>query len=412
MRRLYTFFIRLYWFVALLLYPFKTKVKKWIFGRIRWREKLPRKSKVKLVWLHCSSLGEFEMARPIVEKMEWMDTELFISFFSPSGYEVRKDYELADHVFYLPVDTPENAKDLINRLKPDVILYVKYDLWPNLIKEAKKNSIPQLLFSATFRKDQLYFKPWGGLFRNTLKNLDGIFVQDQASKELLQSIGVKSEVTGDVRFDRALEVKQHSFSDPFLDFFCSEAETIIVFGSTYPIEHHWIHQLADQLTSSEVSFKFIVAPHQIDPGSMHDIKDVFPNAYYYTKHKERASFESNILVLDTMGMLTFVYRYAKLAYVGGGFGKSLHNALEAAVYGIPVIVGPNHLKFPEVDDFIQQGGFVQVNNKTEFQHSVKELLPPTTKVEKLGKSNEQLVNARSGAAKKIELVIRDFLISN
>ncbi len=409
MRQLYTFGIRLYWLVAILLYPFNTKAKKWVFGRLNWRNNLPPKTSKKRVWFHCASLGEFEQARPTIEKIAGPDIDIILSFFSPSGYEIRKNYELASYVFYLPIDTPINAKDLIEGLQPSLMVFVKYDVWPNLLKEAHRKAIPVTLISAVFRKDQIYFKTWGTFFRNALKSLNTIFVQDENSKILLSKIGVESKIAGDVRFDRAQEVLNSNFEDDFLDSFCAES-TVLVFGSTYNVEHHWLKHLIAELTALNNSIKVIIAPHQVDSDHLHEVKSHFPNAYYYTKHKEKTpKFESKVLVLDTIGLLTFVYRYADLAYVGGGFGKSLHNALEAAVYGIPVVVGPNHIRFPEVDEMEKSAGIIQVNNQAEFKRTITSFCKAPKQFIQKGKLNKSFMENRAGASQKIVEEIQQIL---
>ena len=399
----YNFFVRLYAFVAAVLSPFNQKAKKWIYGRVNWGKNIPEKTSQKRLWLHCASLGEFEQARPIVEKLVAVNKcELVVSFFSPSGYEVRKDYALANAVFYLPVDTKVNAKTFILKLQPDVIVFVKYDLWFHFINEAKRQSIPMYLISAVFRNDQIFFKSWGGIFRSMLNNLDGIFVQDEESVSVLKTINIDAKVAGDVRYDRALEVLNEPFEDKFIEEFVAQKFTVI-FGSTYNIEHHWIKHLADELRLMNFDFRIILAPHQIDADNMVDVKGHFPNAYYYSSShlKPTNNLKSKILVLDTMGMLTYVYRFANLAYVGGGFETSLHNALEAAVYGIPVVVGPNHLKFPEVDKLISLGGFVQVNSKIEFINLFKDSYLNQSSENKKGDINAAFVKQNSGASKLV-----------
>lgn len=399
----YNFFVRLYAFVTVVLSPFNKKAKKWIYGRVNWGKNIPEKTSQKRLWLHCASLGEFEQARPIVEKLIASNKcELAVSFFSPSGYEVRKNYPLAKAVFYLPVDTKENAKTFILKLKPDVIVFVKYDLWFHFINEAKQQFIPMYLISAVFRNNQIFFKPWGDIFRNMLNNLDGIFVQDEESISELKTINLKAEVAGDVRYDRALEVLTEDFEDKFIEEFVGQKFTII-FGSTYNIEHHWIKHLADELKLLNIDFRIILAPHQIDADNMVDVKDHFPNAYYYSRSnlKPINNLKSKILVLDTMGMLTYVYRFANLAYVGGGFETSLHNSLEAAVYGIPVVVGPNHFKFPEVEKLISLGGFIQVNSKIEFVDFFKKMIINQISGNEKGDINAAFVRENAGASKLV-----------
>lgn len=411
MRQLYTFGIRLYWLVAILLYPFNTKAKKWVFGRLNWRDALPPKTSKKRVWFHCASLGEFEQARPTIEKIAGPDIDIILSFFSPSGYEVRKNYELASFVFYLPIDTPINAKDLIAGLQPSLIVFVKYDVWPNLLKEAQRKAVPTILISAVFRKEQIYFKKWGALFRKALKSFNSVFVQDDNSKILLSKIGVKSKIAGDVRFDRAQEVLKSNFEDAFLSSFCNDS-MVLVFGSTYNVEHHWLKHAIPELTAIDNSVKIIIAPHQVDSDHLHEVKSHFPNAYYYTKHKEKIpKFESKVMVLDTIGLLTFVYRYADLAYVGGGFGKSLHNALEAAVYGIPVVVGPNHMKFPEVDEMEKSAGIIQVNNQAEFKRTLVSFCKTPNQFLQKGELNKTFMKGRAGATQKIVEEIQQLLNS-
>lgn len=400
MVKAYNFFIELYALIILLLSPFNTKAKLWIYGRLNWQNKIPPKGNLKRVWVHCASLGEFEQARPLIEQLKQKQkVDLIISFFSPSGYEVRKNYELADYIFYLPADTPTNAKVLIQKLQPDVLIFVKYDLWYNLIRHAKKNNVYLMLVSAVFQDNQIYFKKYGGFFRKILRQIDLVFVQDMASQKLLQKIKVKSIVAGDVRYDRALEVKNTDFTNDFISKFIAGADKVVVFGSTYNIEHHWIKLLRNELNHTPLNYRFIIAPHQVDADHLVQVKQHFPNALYYTLHQDgNHNFNSKTLVLDTMGMLTYMYRFADLAYVGGGFEKSLHNSLEAAVYGKMVIVGPKHLKFPEVQHLVQLGGYLQVNNKDEFNAAIKSCLVESIN---LGQRNLDYVNEKAGATQKV-----------
>jgi 3-deoxy-D-manno-octulosonic-acid transferase len=315
--------------------PFNARARLWIQGRKGWRNKYVKlihstKSKP-VVWFHCASLGEFEMARPVMEKLKEVYGDklfLLISFFSPSGYEVQKNYKLADAVVYLPADTPGNAGKFIEIVNPIIAVFVKYEIWVNYFRDLKKNETKIILMNAVFRTDQRFFKWYGGIFRKALKETDKIFVQSKNSLELLETIDVKSEITGDTRYDRVMQVRSR---EKRIDDIANwvNGKFCIVCGSTWQPEEEIIAKICDKLPGD---IKWIIAPHDISPNHIEKIQVLFKyKAAVLSKMKDDDN-KKNILIIDSIGRLAQVYSLAKVAIVGGGFSGKLHNILEPAVY--------------------------------------------------------------------------------
>lgn len=353
MRFFYSLSIRFYYFAVLIASAFNNKAKKWIKGR---KNLLNRIDKVtgKSIWIHAASLGEFEQGRPIIEslKNKYPDKHIHLSFFSPSGYEIRKQYDYVDSISYLPLDTKSNAKRIIDKINPEVVIFIKYEYWYNLFSELKYANIKIILASAILRKNQIFFKPYGSWFKKQLQRVDMFFTQDENSTELLNSIGIANVKTaGDTRFDRVAEVASNPKNfDNILEF--SQDKTVILAGSTWPKDEENILKAFKEISKKS---KLIIAPHNVDEKHINDIVKLFADfkIQMFSNLNESKINETEVLIIDSIGILLHLYQYADFAYIGGGFGAGIHNILEAATFGKAVIFGPNYHKFNEANDLIK-----------------------------------------------------------
>jgi 3-deoxy-D-manno-octulosonic-acid transferase len=327
------------------------------------------------VWFHFASLGEFEQGRPVLEKLLQVHPQkkVIVTFFSPSGYEIRKNYALAEGVFYLPLDTASNARRFIQAINPELAIFTKYEYWFHYFKELHKKDIPLYIISGIFRREQSFFKWYGGFQRNILSFVRHFFLQNQESISLLESIGFNNtSLSGDTRFDRVAENALTPKKIDLVEEFCGNAE-VFVAGSTWPQDE----QLLKELTTENPDWKFIVAPHEIGKAHLEEIKSLLPAAVFYSQlsqanESEKAVLNTRqILVIDNIGMLSALYQYGKIAYIGGGFGVGIHNTLEAAAFGLPVIFGPNYQKFQEAKDLIANGAALSINNGTELSNAFR-----------------------------------------
>jgi 3-deoxy-D-manno-octulosonic-acid transferase len=375
---------------------FNPKAKEWVHGRKNLFENLPSANGKEVIWFHCASLGEFDQGLPLMDKIKSENPSVFllVTFFSPSGmnHYQKRDHK-ADHVMYLPLDTPSKARTFIKAFNPTQAFFVKYEFWSNFIFEAKKSGTTVYNVSGIFRKDHRFFKWYGGFFRNTLKQFDWFFVQNKASIDLLNSIGIdKASISGDSRFDRVIENKKNSKENEILANFKNGSEVFVV-GSSWP-EDETI--LVDWVNSYEG--KVLIAPHNIDEGHVNSIVSKIPDAARYTQCSNKDLSNTKVLILDTIGQLANAYAYGTIAYVGGGFSGSLHNILEPAVFGLPVIFGPKHNRFPEAQEFIDQGIGFSVTTSTEFASAYQKITDSLTSISEL---TEDYVENNKGAAEKI-----------
>jgi 3-deoxy-D-manno-octulosonic-acid transferase len=409
MKTLYTLSVYFTLFVARIAALFSGKVALWFNGRRNWefnmREKVMPGDRI--IWIHCASLGEFEQGRPVAEAIREVlpEYKILITFFSPSGYEVRKDWSGADYVFYLPADTPHNAKVLADIVNPSAVIFIKYDFWANLITELHRRDIPILLTSAIFRPQQHFFKWYGGFFRDLLKRFRHIFVQDENSARLLRSIGLNDAVVaGDTRFDRVAKLAQSAAKYGIIQKFAG-SEKVVVAGSSWPPDEEIISRFIRNNVSPA---KWIFAPHEIDEKNVERLERMFdvPVARYSDPSCDAEN--ARVLIIDNIGMLSSVYSYATLAVVGGGFGKGIHNILEPACHSIPVLFGPNHNKFREAGEMISCGGGFSFSDYGSFEKHASRLLDDPefykTSANKAGK----YVISNTGATKKIvDLLARE-----
>lgn len=320
------------------------------------------------IWFHCASLGEFEQGRPLIEKLRHAlpHARLVLTFFSPSGYEMRKDYDQVDEIYYLPIDTPANARQFVNLLNPKLAIFMKYDFWYNTLKTLHENQIPTLLVSGRFRTDQLFFKRYGMLARRVLGFFNHFFVQDTDSQDLLASLNVHATtVIPDTRIDRVHAMMQSAKVLPEIEDFKNEG-TVVIGGSTYEEEEAWLQKWRESHTNPP---KLIIAPHEPTEDRLKSLQKRFGNqAIRYSEiTNDQKLISAPVLIIDRVGMLGDLYQYGDLALIGGGFRKSIHNILEPAAHGLPLLFGPNHYKFPEAHALIKRGGAYAVHTFEEFR---------------------------------------------
>ena len=363
----------------------------------------------KTIWMHAASLGEYEQGVPVLEEIRqcYPEHQIVLSFFSPSGYEVRKNTPLADTVVYLPIDSLRNAMQFIKVLKPSLALFVKYEVWPNYMTALQLAEIPSLLISAVFRPSQIYFKWYGGLMRDSLHKFSHIFVQDSGSLKLIKDSGYEHvSLAGDSRFDRVSRLSKHLESLPkeiqeILTAFTS-SKPLFVGGSVWPED---VRVLGTALEKTAHSIKFVLAPHKVDKASVETLLKMLPiklqnQIVWLSKTKPQQASKASVLVLDSMGILNQIYPLAQMAYIGGGFKTGLHNTLEAAVYGIPLAIGPKYRKFKEAKDLVALGG-IQVINTTENAAHFLELALDKQHIQQIKQIQQDYISKEIGACDKI-----------
>lgn len=414
MQFLYNFFIHLYQYAFRLAAMFNVKAKKAIEGRQDWEEKLTAQidPEQDWIWMHCSSLGEFEQGRPVFEalKKEFPNYRLALSFFSPSGYEIRKDYDLADLVFYLPFDTPKNAKKLATLLQPKYWILVKYDYWFNHLKAQHKIGTQVLVISAIFRPNQAYFKAYGQWMTHRLrKYLAHFFVQDEISQQLLQSVDInKVSISGDTRYDRVKQIAQETQALEWVAQFKENKNLIVVGSSWSDDEELWQKYLQ---TNALENWKTIIVPHEIYPANMQKLKASFQGkTILYSEINDATDLKTfDIIIVDAIGFLSKIYASAELAYVGGGFNKSgVHNTLEPAVFKVPVVIGPNYQKFNEVKVLKAQGVVYPIQDYSSFETTVNRLVSQDTLRSEIGKKAANIFDNQASPTK----IIMDYLRKN
>jgi len=354
----------------------------------------------KTIWFHCASLGEYEQGVPIIKKTkeEFPDHKIIVSFFSPSGFEVKKNDKLADCTVYLPLDTPKNAKNFINLLQPSVAIFIKYEFWPNYLFELKKKNIPTILVSGLFRKDQVFFKFYGGFMRRTLNSFSHFFVQDQLSKSLLKQLKISQvTVSGDTRFDRVSDQLSINNKLDFIalfkqDLFC------LVCGSTWPKDESILINYINNFSNNT---KFIIAPHDVNNLRIESLKKKLKvKTVLYSEREKYNISDYQVLIIDTVGLLTKVYSYADVAYIGGGIGmgaNGLHNILEAATFGVPIIIGENYTNFPEAKKLKELNGLFSVATPQEFIDIFNQLKTDASFCEKTGLISKNFIFNNRGA---------------
>jgi 3-deoxy-D-manno-octulosonic-acid transferase len=354
----------------------------------------------KTIWIHCASLGEFEQGLPIIEGLKklYPSHKIVLTFFSPSGYEVKKNSAVADIITYLPLDTKTNARDFINSVHPELVFFVKYEFWPNYLAELKKQNIKTYLVSGIFRKEQAFFKSYGKSMRKSLQTFTHFFVQNEVSEELLHRINFKNTtISGDTRFDRVMEVLSRDNTLDYVNQF-KDNKTTIVYGSSWQ-EDEAVY--LDVINSSKENIKHIIAPHNIKKKHIEILKSrILKPVALYSEMSEKDLANYDVFIIDTIGLLTKIYSYADIAFVGGGFKTGLHNTLEPAVFGIPIISGPEYQKFQEAKDLVALKGLLVVNSKDEYQTIIEQLINSKQFRATTGNINKAYVIERAGATAK------------
>lgn len=404
---IYSIGIFLYALVVRLVSPFHLKARKMIKGHKETykilREKVDPNDQY--IWFHAASLGEFEQGRPLIEEIKRTHPEykILLTFFSPSGYEIRKDYPLADIVCYLPFDKKRNVKRFLKLVKPQMAVFIKYEFWYNFINSLYKRNIPVYMVSAIFRPNQMFFKWYGKRMQRILRFYTCICVQDENSKGLLNGIGVDNvKVCGDTRFDRVMDIKKQAKQLPIVDAFAKKAgedrETVFIVGSSWPKDED-VYMPYFNLTAD---LKMIIAPHETDEAHLKYIEDNLARPHIrYSKAIPENVGDYDCLIIDTIGLLSSIYNYGQIAYVGGGFGVGIHNVLEAAVYDIPVIFGPNFKKSLEASKLLEVGGGYSVSNTQNFRSIMDEFMQYDDTLKAAGQHAGDFVRNNTGAVRKV-----------
>jgi 3-deoxy-D-manno-octulosonic-acid transferase len=370
---LYNFSLFLYYLAIYIAQFFNPKAKKWILGRQNFWNNLPNVSSNEVFWFHCASLGEFDQGLPLMNKLKEKNPSIFllVTFFSPSGFEnYNKRQHLVDFACYIPLDTTKNAQKFINHFKPKQCFFVKYEFWYSYINEAKKSGAKVYSICTIFRDDHRFFKWYGGFFRKSLRLIDYFFVQNQSSIDLLKGIQItKASVVGDMRFDRVIENKNKCTSDVIITEFLKDQKAFII-GSSWSVDEGFLCEFI--LSYSKLN-KIIIAPHDIKEKHILEIEQRFKGETCRYSKFDTSKNEKNILIVDCIGKLSNIYQYGSLAYIGGGFTGSLHNILEPAVFGLPVIFGPKHKRFPEAQMFIENGVGFSISEKSQIESTIQNI---------------------------------------
>ena len=412
MKFIYNLSIHFVYFLLKIIAFFNKKIHLFIEGRKESFNKLSiLTEKDKVIWFHTASLGEFEQGRPILEalKIQYPNHKIVVTFFSPSGYEIRKKYTQAAIVCYLPFDTQKNMKRFVKILHPEIAIIVKYEFWPNLLDQLKQQKINTILVSGIFRENQLFFKKYGGFMRKKLTAFNHFFVQNKTSKALLNSANFTNvTVSGDTRFDRVYTILQQDNSLDFIKDFTNNTYTVIA-GSTWKEDEELlVHYINEHASENE---KFIIAPHTIHPEKIKELKaSIAKKTVLYSEKNKLSLHDFQVFIVYTIGILTKIYSYADVAYVGGGLATGLHNILEPATFGVPVIFGGNkYQKFKEACDLLQKGGASIVTDKKDLSDTLTTLKNNKVLRLSMGETNIQYIKHNIGATHKILDYIKDNL---
>ncbi len=401
---LYNLFLHSYNAAISIAAFFNAKARLWKTGRKDWQARLLSGMEGlrhrKVLWMHCASLGEFEQGRPVLEavKKAYPDTAIVLSFFSPSGYEVRKNYDGADLVCYLPLDGKKNARIFLDTINPSLAIFIKYEFWYYYLAALQQCAIPTMLVAGLFREEQPFFKSWGALHRAMLACFSTLMVQNKTSETLLQGIGLYNVVIGgDTRFDRVITIAGQFTPVAQVEAFVTGSEHVLVAGSTWPDDENML----SEWLSHHPDWKLIIAPHEIHEAHIKAIEKQFPGSVRFSQWNAAHANNSNVLIVDNMGMLSRLYKYGRVAYVGGGFEKGgIHNMLEASVYGIPVIIGPVYRKFHEAVELVAEQAAFAINSGAEFER-VMEALQQESLYEQTCRNARAYTFQHAGATQKV-----------
>ncbi|WP_299762188.1 glycosyltransferase N-terminal domain-containing protein [uncultured Pontibacter sp.] len=412
MKLLYTIGLKAYKTAITLAAPFNEKARLMQQGRARQFERLQEAlagNQAPLVWFHCASLGEFEQGRPVMEAFReaFPKYKILLTFFSPSGYEVRKNYTGADYIFYLPLDSAANARRFLSITKPKLAVFVKYEFWHYYMQELERRQIPTLSVSAIFRPEQVYFKSYGDFYRNILRRFTRIYTQNKPSLELLQSIHIsKASIAGDTRFDRVLQTAASVKTIPVVEAFAA-GQPVFMIGSSWPAD---LEVLLPLIQKYNQRIKFIIAPHEVNEASINAVMQALgEGAVRFSKTSETDAAKYNVLVIDNIGMLSSLYSYGTYAYIGGAFGKGLHNTLEAAVFGLPLFFGPTYDKFQEAKDLVARGCAFPVNNAEELLQAFEHVHATPGLRQSITNKEKEYVQEQAGATAKIMADVKQLL---
>jgi 3-deoxy-D-manno-octulosonic-acid transferase len=355
----------------------------------------------KVIWMHVASLGEYEQGLPVLQQLKekYPKYNILLTFFSPSGFEVKKDKTPADLVVYLPMDTKRNAKRFLDAVNPNIAIFIKYEIWPNYLRDLEKRNIPTVLVSGIFSKRQVFFKWYGGFMRKSLKAFSHFFVQEPNSYNLLNSIGFQNiSISGDTRFDRVSEILEQNNTLDFMESF-KGSNTCFVAGSTWPEDERI---LLDFINQSDGHLKFVIAPHNIKSGHIEALQSsITRKTSLYSEIDSKTVAKSEVLIINSIGLLTKIYSYADFAYVGGGFATGLHNTLEPAVFGIPVLIGPKYHQFNEAVEMVNRKGLLVVKNQEGFKATMQRLLYQPDFADQTGNNNSIYIQENVGATKTV-----------
>lgn len=401
---LYRFGVRLYGWLLQGSAPFHAKARKWVRGRQALFADLERQlagNQQPVVWFHCASLGEFEQGRPVMEQVaqQYPQYKIALSFFSPSGYEVRRHYAGAHYIFYLPLDTAAHARRLLDLLNPQLAVFVKYEFWYFYLRELHRRGVPVISIAAIFRADQLFFKSYGSFYRQLLGWFAHIYTQNESSAQLLQQIGLNQvTVAGDTRFDRVLQTAANAKDIPLAAQFAAQ-EPVMVIGSSWPAD---LAVLLPFMQQQLATMRFILAPHELHPTELDQLTQTFGHqAVRYSVAQLASVADYRILIIDNIGLLAALYRYGTYAYIGGAFGKGLHNTLEAAVFGLPLFFGPTYGKFQEATDLVALGCAFPVKNTAELTQQFAQLAADPARCAAVKERAQAYIQQRAGATATI-----------
>ncbi|MEA1885826.1 MAG: glycosyltransferase N-terminal domain-containing protein [Bacteroidota bacterium] len=403
MKYLYSTGIYIYNFLLLIASLFNKKAAAMLRGRRDTFDKIKQsfKNGDRVFWFHCASLGEFEQGRPVIERLksEEPEVKILLSFYSPSGYEIRNNYDKADCVVYMPADTVRNANKLINLARPEKAVFIKYEFWYNFLAVLQKRNIPVYLISGIFRSKQPFFRWYGKYFINILRRFNRLYIQDVASAELLKAHDIHNyTISGDTRFDRVVAISKNADKIPLIERF-KDGKRLIVAGSTWPPEEEII---AEYLNKEGKGIKFIIAPHNIGASNIERLENILKVSHMkYSQVKVLIPDDIQVLIIDSIGLLSSIYRYADIAVIGGGFGRGIHNILEAATWSVPVMFGPRYSRFREAVDLVKMGGARVFNNYSSFVSAVNGLIGDPELLEEAGRINLSYINSNLGATEMI-----------
>ncbi len=399
---IYHIAIKFYLFLIWIASFFHKKAKNWIDGRKNWRQKYHPDLNIKKIWFHFASLGEFEQGKPLLKEVRerFPEKKIIITFFSPSGYEIRKNSPFGDYILYLPLDTANNAEDFIDIFKPELAIFNKYEYWYHFFKSLNENKIPLYITSAIFRSDQIFFKWYGGFNRRILKYVTHFFVQDEASEKALHTIGFSNTtISGDTRFDSVLELSKNRKDFPLIAAFKGNQHLFIA-GSTWSEDENIIIEFIKQAPED---WRFIFAPHEITENRIAELEKSSDGSIRYSQliNEPSKAGSAKILIIDNIGMLSSLYAYGNISYIGGGFGAGIHNTLEAAAWGSPVIFGPKYHKFKEARDLIHLGAGFSISNQNQFNVITTALMVNKNYRQLCGGQAKKYVQENTGATEII-----------